>query len=127
MAESSRLERISYSLQRLITPGLRYSQSAFEETLQTYVPKATRWLDLGCGHRLLPEWRASAEAELMKSAPFAVGVDADFDAIRRHRSFHQLCLGNISQLPFKVTGIPKQYRVEKFSTHRPDQALHEWV
>lgn len=101
MAESSRLERISYGLQRLITPGLRYSQSAFEETLQAYVPKATRWLDLGCGHRLLPEWRAAAEIELMKTAPFAVGVDADFDAIRRHRSFQHLCLGDIGQLPFK--------------------------
>jgi hypothetical protein len=31
------------------------------------------------------------------------------------------------QLPFQITGIPEQHMVEKFSPHRPDQALHEWV
>lgn len=36
----------------------------------------------------------------MKGASFAVGVDADFDAIRRHRSFVHLCAGDIRALPF---------------------------
>jgi SAM-dependent methyltransferase len=95
------LERISNTLQHWITPGLRYSQTTFEQRLEEHVRRATSWLDLGCGHRLLPEWRSAAEAELMKTAPFAVGVDADFDAIRRHRSFTNLCLGDIARLPFK--------------------------
>jgi len=100
-SNTTALEEISYALQRRITPGLKYSQVAFEERLKTVVPAATKWLDLGCGHRLLPEWRGDAEAELMKSAPFAVGVDTDYDAIRRHRSFTRLCLGDIARLPFK--------------------------
>jgi len=33
----------------------------------------------------------------------------------------------IGKLPFKITGIPEQHMVEKFSPHCPDQALHEWV
>ena len=101
MSDTSTIERISYALQGWITPGLRYSQAIFEERLGTYVRNSKRWLDLGCGHRLLPEWRGAAEAELMKSVPFAVGVDTDYDAIRRHRSMTQLCKADISKLPFK--------------------------
>jgi hypothetical protein len=31
----------------------------------------------------------------------------------------------LGKLPFEIMGIPKQHLVEEFSTHRPDQALHE--
>jgi len=31
----------------------------------------------------------------------------------------------VGKLPFKITGIPEQHMVEKFSPHRPDQALDE--
>src|SRR5690348_2351000 len=99
--EISRLERFSYAMQRWITPGLAYSQASFEQRLKTLVPAAASWLDLGCGHRLLPEWRSAAESELVRTARFAVGVDTDFAAIRRHRSFTRLCLGDIAQLPFR--------------------------
>ena len=33
----------------------------------------------------------------------------------------------VGKFPFKITGIPKQHRVEKFSPRRADQALHERV
>ena len=33
----------------------------------------------------------------------------------------------VGKLPFKITGIPEQHKVEKFSPHGPDQALHEGV
>jgi SAM-dependent methyltransferase len=99
--EISRLERFSYAMQRWITPGLAYSQASFEQRLKTLVPTASSWLDLGCGHRLLPEWRGAAETELVKTARFAVGVDTDLAAIRRHRSFTCLCLGDIARLPFQ--------------------------
>jgi hypothetical protein len=33
----------------------------------------------------------------------------------------------VGKLLFKITGIPEQQLVEKFSPHRPDQALHKWV
>ena len=33
----------------------------------------------------------------------------------------------VGKFPFKITGIPKQHMVEKFSPRRSDQALHEWV
>ena len=33
----------------------------------------------------------------------------------------------VGKLLFKITGIPEQHMVDNFSTHRPDQALHEWA
>ena len=33
----------------------------------------------------------------------------------------------VGKLPFKIMGIPEQHMVEKFSPHRADQSLHEWV
>jgi SAM-dependent methyltransferase len=93
-------ERFSINLQRWIAPGLRYSQASFEDRLRGYIPKSQRWLDLGCGHRLLSEWRHDAEKALVASVPLAVGIDADFDALRRHRTLSKLVLGDITKLPF---------------------------
>jgi hypothetical protein len=33
----------------------------------------------------------------------------------------------VGKFPFQITGIPEQHLIEKFSPHRPDQALHEGV
>ena len=33
----------------------------------------------------------------------------------------------LAKLPFKITAIPEQHLVEEFSTHRPNEALHEGV
>ena len=101
MGDTTTAERVSSALQRFIAPGLRYSQALFEEQLEIHVRRASRWLDLGCGHRVLSEWRAAAEETLVSQVPVAVGLDVDFDAIRRHRSFKHLCLGDIGTLPFK--------------------------
>jgi SAM-dependent methyltransferase len=97
----TKLDDLAGVLQRKITPGLPYSQTVFEQRLGPYVHRASRWLDLGCGHRLLPEWRGDAEAELVRSAPFVVGLDADYPALRQHRSIENLCAGDITRLPFR--------------------------
>lgn len=95
-----RLYAWSGRLQHRITPGLPYSQTVFERSLFSYAANARRWLDLGCGHRLLPEWRGESEAELVRKPQLLVGLDADFPALRRHRSIEHRCLGDISALPF---------------------------
>ena len=95
-----RLYQLSGALQRRITPGLPYSQNVFEERLRGIVGGARAWLDLGCGHRLLPEWRGEAELDLIGRVPFVVGLDADEQAIRRHRSIRERAVGDIARLPF---------------------------
>jgi len=47
-------------------------------------------------------------------------------ALQRRVAACRVVVGlEVGKLPFKITGIPKQHMVEKFSPHRPDQALHE--
>lgn len=100
MISSKHLYRLSSTLQRTMTPGLRYSQSQYESVLHERVPLAGRWLDLGCGHAVLPPWREEAERALVARCPEVVGLDFDFDALRKSRTITRLCRGDISTLPF---------------------------
>lgn len=101
MISSKQLYRFSATLQQALTPGLRYSQSQYEDVLRSRVGKATRWLDLGCGHAVLPAWRAEAERALVAQCPEVFGLDYDFDALRASRTLTKLCRGDISTLPFR--------------------------
>jgi ubiquinone/menaquinone biosynthesis C-methylase UbiE len=92
---------VTDAMQRRIAPTVRYSQTHFEEFLISRVKYATAWLDLGCGHHLLPEWRESAERDLLAQVPFAVGVDYHFPSLRMHRSLHNLARADARRLPFR--------------------------
>ena len=49
-------------------------------------------------------------------------------ALQRRVAAYRVVVGlEVGKFPFKITGIPEQHMVEKFSPRRPDQALHEWV
>ena len=49
-------------------------------------------------------------------------------ALQRRVAACRVVVGlEVGELPFKITGIPEQHMVEKFSPRRPDQALHEGV
>ena len=49
-------------------------------------------------------------------------------ALQRRVAACRVVIGlEVGKFPFKITGIPEQHLVEKFSPHRADQALHEWV
>lgn len=101
MISAANLYSFSSTLQRALTPGLRYSQSAYEDVLGARVGRAARWLDLGCGHAVLPSWRADAERTLVAQCPEVFGLDYDFAALRNSRTLTRLCCGDISTLPFR--------------------------
>lgn len=100
MSFSSKGRAITAAMQRHITPTVRYSQSHFEEFLFARSSHTEAWLDLGCGHRLLPEWRETAERELLGRASFVVGVDYDLVSLQSHRSMHNLLRADARRLPF---------------------------
>ncbi|HVX40430.1 MAG TPA: methyltransferase domain-containing protein [Gemmatimonadaceae bacterium] len=100
MSLASRGERITSAMHRRIAPTVRYSQIDYEEFLFRRAGHATAWLDLGCGHRLLPEWRGAAERRLLSLVPFVVGADYDFDSLRAHRSIRHRVRADARQLPF---------------------------
>lgn len=95
------LHEVYWKMERLIAPSLRYSQYEYEEVLDAHVTTGLRWLDLGCGHHLLPPWRFEQEKRLIGKCSLVVGIDADWTSLTKHRTISLAVLGNISTLPFK--------------------------
>ncbi|MCK4414010.1 MAG: class I SAM-dependent methyltransferase [Candidatus Eisenbacteria sp.] len=93
------LERY-WRLQNRLVPGLRYSQRVYEDLLRTSQPRCLDWLDLGCGHQLLPPWRQAEESELVSAARLVIGLDYDLQSLRRHRTIRARVRGDIGRLPF---------------------------
>jgi len=95
------LYEIYWKIQGIIAPKLKYSQYLYEDVLYEYVASDTRWLDLGCGHQVLPGWRASQEKTLIEKCNLIIGVDADLYSLKRHRSIKLTIGGDIGRLPLK--------------------------
>jgi SAM-dependent methyltransferase len=88
-----------FQLERRIAPEVRYAQSHYEEMLDRHVEVGARWLDVGCGRRLLPPWSESREKELVARCALLVGIDQDFSSLLDNRTARP-CFGAIGQLPF---------------------------
>jgi len=95
------LYRLYDKVEGKICPGLRYSQSFYEDALKKALREDSIWLDLGCGHHVLPLWRGEQERELVNRARLAVGLDCDWRSLLQHRSIRNRVMGNISLLPFR--------------------------
>lgn len=95
------LFEIYWRLRRVIAPTLKYSQYTYEEALRRYIPAGARWVDIGCGHSLLPAWRAQEERALTARAQTLVGIDYDLDALKSHPSISWRTRGDITRLPFR--------------------------
>ena len=76
------LETINWKLRATVAPGLTYSQDRYESTLNANCMTNLRWLDLGCGHQILPSWRKKQEESLLAEAGLVVGIDYDFYSLR---------------------------------------------
>lgn len=94
------LFEVYWKLERRIVPGLRYSQYEYEDTLFLRAPREGAWLDLGCGHALLPPWRLAQEQDLVSCGAVIVGLDPDYSALQLHRSIKRRVAGDCSQIPF---------------------------
>jgi len=93
--------RIYRKLQSLIVPTLKYSQSIYEDILKSCVKNDYTWLDLGCGHNLLPPWRYEEERKLVGCIYNIVGLDYDIISLEKHKSIQKRIRGDISFLPFR--------------------------
>jgi ubiquinone/menaquinone biosynthesis C-methylase UbiE len=97
---TNRLWRVYWKLERRIAPGVRYAQTDFEECLFSIARSGDDWLDIGCGHSLLPEWRASQERDLIRLPRKLIGLDPVRSALLQHRSIALLVCGDAGHLPF---------------------------
>lgn len=89
-----------WKAEKLIAPSLKYSQTIYEELLFSHSNNVSKWLDLGCGHQLLPPWRLVQERSLAARPHLLVGLDYDYNSLRNHKTIKHLVRGDISRLPF---------------------------
>ncbi len=87
-----------------MTGGRNYAEAYYRDKLFQLVSSDTEWLDLGCGHQLLPWWLKNSESDqqyLSARCRKLVGIDADADDVAQNRYLHERIVGDIEQLPFE--------------------------
>lgn len=85
-----------------LTPGLRNSQFEYLDRVGGAVA-GTSWLDLGCGHQLVPDWMRGASERshtLVQSSRLAAGIDLSIDPLTEHRHFRNRIVSDGYRLPF---------------------------
>ena len=92
--------KIYWKFESRIAPKLKYSQYIYEEVLKDNCQSDYVWLDLGCGHQLLPPWRYEQEKSLVKKSKTIIGLDYDFHSLTNHRTIENKIRADISNLPF---------------------------
>jgi 2-polyprenyl-3-methyl-5-hydroxy-6-metoxy-1,4-benzoquinol methylase len=92
--------KVTRKLQRRILPHVRWNQEVWGETIRQYLTHPVRWLDAGCGWRLLGETLEPLENELVSRAGFVVGVDLDLPHLRKHINISRRICSSLDALPF---------------------------
>ncbi len=94
--------KASRAAQNLICPHLGWNQERYGNVLHQHLQPGgnTRWLEAGCGHRILPNGLESIEKLAVKQARFVVGMDMDWSSLRTHRSIGRRVKASMSGVPF---------------------------
>jgi len=97
---TNRSYRFYWRTRSIIAPTLENAQAVYERFLRHVCSSRKSWLELGCGHRLLPRWRSNAEAALVRQSPFIVGVDFEHGSLVKHGTIRRRVRGDALMLPF---------------------------
>ncbi len=98
---AQRMRSVYWHMEHRIAPGLCHAQRQYEGVLDHFVRPSIRWLDLGCGRRLLGPWRADAEHALVSRSDRVFGVDRDLASLRDNDTIPLRCLAEAGTLPFR--------------------------
>ena len=123
------LYRIYGLFTALVTPGLRNSQFAYAECLERIAPGRRGWLDVGCGHQMIPSWLHwdPARLDALRNGNDAlIGIDLDLPSLRKNTSCDHVTYGSIDRLPFADASFDliTANMVAEHLAH-PEQALAE--
>jgi ubiquinone/menaquinone biosynthesis C-methylase UbiE len=96
------MDRRSSLIARALKLDLTHAQTRYVRALREELRRGDRWLDLGCGHQIVPEWALPYpdQIALARTASLAVGVDAD-SSIMRHAVLRLRARGSGYHLPFR--------------------------
>lgn len=90
------------SIARALRLDLSHYEEQYAAALRRYVRPGDKWLDVGCGHRIVPDWALSPleQQRLVARAKFLVGVDLH-DGMLLHRLLTYRVKASGGALPFK--------------------------
>ncbi|PWT99247.1 MAG: hypothetical protein C5B51_27490 [Terriglobia bacterium] len=97
----ARLEQLYWDIESRIDPGVVSSQNTYADTIQMYVGPHSRWLDLGCGRSIFPDW-IEGQQELATRPELIAGIDYSWSSLRQHNSIRKLACGDTAHLPFRA-------------------------
>jgi len=69
--------------------------------IESFVRPSIRWLDLGCGRRVLSPWRWESERALVSRTDMLFGVDSDLESLRDNQTISLRCQARADALPFR--------------------------
>jgi len=89
-------------LARLVGLDLTHSQKRYARLLESIVQPECRWLDLGCGRQIIPDWAYDHDLQLSltRRASILVGADVD-EALLEHPLIRHKVMALGGQLPFR--------------------------
>src|SRR5262245_7997023 len=92
----------SWRLQQRVLPGSVWSQQVYGTLLveQLTARSHARWLDAGCGHRILAQGLEHLEDAAVSSAETVVGMDPSATAMAQHRNIRNRTCAFLDKLPF---------------------------
>jgi ubiquinone/menaquinone biosynthesis C-methylase UbiE len=96
--------RFYWAMEAIIAPGLKNSQFTYRDRLKSHVSPDSQWLDIGCGHQLLPEWMPGTVEDtkvILARCKKLVGIDRDLVSLAQHNAIQHKVCGELHQLPFK--------------------------
>jgi ubiquinone/menaquinone biosynthesis C-methylase UbiE len=93
--------RMTRRMMKLIVPDLVWNQEIYGRLLRQHVNKNIKWLDVGCGWRILGKDLEPIEDDLVANAGVVVGCDLALDNLTKHRIIQNLVLASADNLPFR--------------------------
>jgi SAM-dependent methyltransferase len=94
------LFRFYWWAEQKIVPGLRSSQYAYYDKLRGALDGRREWLELGCGHQVFAEWMTHEQEDLLASRN-VIGIDLDWEGLRRHPGITRKVFGDLRRLPIR--------------------------
>jgi 2-polyprenyl-3-methyl-5-hydroxy-6-metoxy-1,4-benzoquinol methylase len=95
----NKLNGMYWWLEKRIDPRTRSSQYLYAETLRSTLGMNCRWLDVGCGRQVLPDW-IPEQGSLINAAELRVGMDYTAESMRGNQQLSCLVVGSIEHAPF---------------------------
>lgn len=96
-------KQASWRLQKWMLPGSVWNQEVYGKLLteQLLLKPNARWLDAGCGCRILADGLEALEDAAVARAGFVVGMDPDKNGVGSHRNIEKRVCSFLDRLPFR--------------------------